>query len=370
MIQSVQRRQSPSAELNSKQEKAIRNSSIARVLIVDDFEPWRNFVISILREELSLEIVGVASDGAEAVHKAKELQPDLILLDIGLPKLNGIEAARHIHAVAPKSKILFLSQESAADLGLDALNLGAWGYVAKAQAGTELIAAVKDIIQGKQFFSRGLEGHDIIGMKDAPASEHSHRDRAIEAVAPLLLQKKEMERRHEVQFYSENDILLDSFTRFIGANLRAGNSVIVLVTKSHEEALVYKIRADGIDLDSAHKQGRYISLDPAETLSRFMVNDLPDPVRFMEALDGFISTAAKAATGEQGRVAICGECASLMWLEGKADAAIRLEQLLDQIAKIYGVDILCAYPLDSFCREEDSHIFRKISAEHSVVHSR
>jgi two-component system, NarL family, nitrate/nitrite response regulator NarL len=105
-----------------------------------------------------LRIVGVASDGLEAIQKAGELQPDLILLDIGLPKVTGIEAARRIRNVA-KSKILFLSQESDLDVAQAALSEGGHGYVVKSDADDELFAAVETVMRGKKFVSRrfGLE---------------------------------------------------------------------------------------------------------------------------------------------------------------------------------------------------------------------
>jgi len=94
-----------------------------------------------------LQVICEVSDGLVAVHKAEELQPDLILLDIGLPTLNGIEAARRIRKVAPKSRILFLTQESSADVVQEALSLGAAGYVLKVRAGSELLAAVEAALQ-------------------------------------------------------------------------------------------------------------------------------------------------------------------------------------------------------------------------------
>jgi DNA-binding NarL/FixJ family response regulator len=130
--------------------------SRVRILVVEDNEPFRHFICSMLGERAELQIIGEASDGLEAVHKAKELQPDLILLDIGLPSLNGIEAARRMCDLATKSKIVFLSQESSADIVRRALSLGAMGYVAKSNVGSDLLAAVKAIVQGKQFVSPGL----------------------------------------------------------------------------------------------------------------------------------------------------------------------------------------------------------------------
>jgi len=121
------------------------------ILVVDDFEPWRRFVSSLLRTILELQVAGEASDGLEAVQKAAELKPDLILLDIALPTLNGIEAARQIRKLVPESKIIFLRQESSADVVQAALSLGACGYVVKANAGRELPAAVETVISGMKF---------------------------------------------------------------------------------------------------------------------------------------------------------------------------------------------------------------------------
>ena len=129
--------------------------SAVRVLVVEDFAPFRQFICSTLGERPDLQVVAEVSDGLEAVHKAVELQPDLILLDIGLPTLNGIAAARRIRKLSPESKILFLSQESSAAVVQEALSLGALGYVVKAHAGSELLAAVEAVCQGRKFASNG-----------------------------------------------------------------------------------------------------------------------------------------------------------------------------------------------------------------------
>jgi DNA-binding NarL/FixJ family response regulator len=133
---------------------------VTRILVVDDFEPWRHFVRSIL-QVTNVEIVDIASDGLEAVQKAEALQPDLIVLDISLPKLDGIDAARQIRSVAPKSKILFLSQVSDPDVVRAALRVGARGYVVKDDAVRDLVAAVEAVVLGKHFLSNRLTGYDF-----------------------------------------------------------------------------------------------------------------------------------------------------------------------------------------------------------------
>ena len=131
--------------------------SKVRVLVVDDFEAWRRFVCSTLQKNPELQVVGEASDGLEAVHKTTELQPDLIVLDLGLPTLNGIEAARQIRKLTPESKILFVTQESSADVVQIAMSSGARGYVLKARAVIDLLPAVEAVLEGRQFVSSGLQ---------------------------------------------------------------------------------------------------------------------------------------------------------------------------------------------------------------------
>lgn len=122
--------------------------SILRVLVVEDYEPFRRFLSSKLNKIQAVQLITEVSNGLEAVQKAAELKPDLVLLDIGLPKLNGIEAARRIRSLSPMSKIIFLSQESSADVVQEALNTGAHGYVIKDDAGHELLPTVAAVLRG------------------------------------------------------------------------------------------------------------------------------------------------------------------------------------------------------------------------------
>ena len=129
---------------------------MVKVLVVDDFEPWCRVICSMLQKHPGLQIVGEASDGLEAVQRARELQPDLILLDVGLPRINGIEVARRILELSPRTKILFVSEGSSPDVAEAALGTGASGYVIKSDAGTELLPAVEGVLRGERFISARL----------------------------------------------------------------------------------------------------------------------------------------------------------------------------------------------------------------------
>ncbi len=121
-----------------------------RVLIVEDFAPFRRLICSMLASRAGLEVIGQAADGMEAVQKAADLKPDLILLDIGLPKLNGLEAARRIRTIAPQARVIFLSQESSPEVVQEALEV-AWGYVAKTKTATELFVALETVMGARRF---------------------------------------------------------------------------------------------------------------------------------------------------------------------------------------------------------------------------
>jgi len=139
----------------------VQSDAEFRILVVEDHASFRRFICKMLQGQANLQVVGEVQDGIEAVQRAKALQPDMILLDIGLPRLNGIEAARQIGPVACNAKIIFLTQESSPDVIQEAFDLGAWGYVVKAQAGAELLAAVETVSQGARFVSSGLNGYAI-----------------------------------------------------------------------------------------------------------------------------------------------------------------------------------------------------------------
>jgi hypothetical protein len=100
-----------------------------------------------------------------------------------------------------------------------------------------------------------------------------------------------------------------------------------------------------------------------------MVNDMPDTDRFLRFVDDLVVAARQGANGERSGIALCGESAYVLWAQGKADAAIRLEELCNQIAAMYSIDILCGYSLGSLRHLEDGYTFRRICEEHSVVYS-
>ena len=145
-----------------------------RILVVEDHAPFRRLICTELQRRAEFQTIE-AADGSEAVQKAEELQPDLILLDINLPKLHGFEVAKQIPRLAPHARLLFMSQESLADIVRTALSLGAHGYIQKLSAGTDLLPAIDAALGGKRFVSSSLA---FTEPADAPAP-HRHETRPI-----------------------------------------------------------------------------------------------------------------------------------------------------------------------------------------------
>ena len=173
---------------------------------------------------------------------------------------------------------------------------------------------------------------------------------------------------HVVQFYSDDSFLLEGLSRFIGSALGAGDAAIVIATKAHRDELTSRLQGLGLDTARSIKQGRFVSLDAAETLSKFMVDGWPDEARFEEVVGGVLKGVTSAVKGGlQPRVAAFGEMVALLWADGQGDAAIRLEQLWNDLAKKHSFYLHCAYPMSGFAHSQDGDPILKICAEHSHV---
>ena len=138
---------------------------------------------------------------------------------------------------------------------------------------------------------------------------------------------------HVVQFYADDSFLLEGLSRFIGSALGAGDAGIVIATQDHRDQLNHRLEGLGLDIARNAAQGRFVCLDAEETLSKFMVDGWPDEVRFTEVIGSVIQRVTSAVKAAQPRVAAFGEMVALLWADGKSEAAIRLEQLWNDLAR-------------------------------------
>jgi len=300
----------------------------------------RRLLRSAIRRRSDLEVIGEAEDGLDAVQLTSALRPDVILLDIGLPRLDGIAAAERIRHFAPATTLVFVSEHASAEVVQAAFRAGGRGYVHKSHLRRDLLPAVAAVLQGQYFVSRGWEhGEGRTGLA-----------------------------RHDVQFYSDDAVFFDSANRFLGPAVGAGRGVIVLATPSHRDGVVQRLRSDGVDIDAAIQHGTYCSIDASEALSDVMSQGVPDCYRLRRHLSNLIGSVSHAVETDEPRVVILGEGAGLLCAEGSADAAISLEQMANELLVICDIDILCTYPLH--CRQPHDAAFRRICAEHGGVNVR
>lgn len=236
--------------------------SIISILLVDDNKPWRRFVGLTLQTRDKLQVIGEVGDGMEAVARAQELQPDLIVLDVGLPTINGIEAARQIRKVSPASKILFLSQARSAEIAAEALATGACGYVVKSDGARELLRGIRTVLDGKTFVSASLCDKNLTIPKD----ERVHYPSEFQ---PLRQADGNATQNHKIHVFGDEPAFVDGVAGFIAATLRNGRPVVVLATEPHRASIARKLSEDGVDVGTAVKGKLFTTLDVADSVAKF-----------------------------------------------------------------------------------------------------
>ena len=130
--------------------------STIRILLADNFLSWHRIIPEIIRLETDLKVVAKVTDGVEAVEKAVQLQPDVVLLELRLPRMHGLRAAEQIQERCTASKIVFLSIEPDPDVIRAAFRLGALGYIAKGDVSLDLVACIRSVLRNEPYVSRSL----------------------------------------------------------------------------------------------------------------------------------------------------------------------------------------------------------------------
>jgi len=324
---------------------ATRPADMRRVLIVDDHDGWRRSLQLMLLRGAVWQIVGEASDGVEAIEKVDTLRPDLILMDVGLPRLNGIEATRQILERDAASKILFLSAYGLWDVAEAALTTGAHGYVLKMDASQQLARAMEIVAEGGRFVSPRLGGRSVEQRRD------EHVDQA--------------SRCHEMVVESDEVTLVERYALFAQEAFDAGDAFILMTSDKRATQVDRLLHSRGIDIEGARTRSTYISLDVNDGLATCLVDGWPDETRVWSASTSLFMRAASRLKTDHLRVTACGDCSPLLLRHGKPDAAIRLERLWDDLCRTFNVRALCGYASPGV---EHAEAFQKICEIHSAVH--
>ena len=306
------------------------------ILVAEDFTAFRQYVCDRLRERPDFQVVPVA-DGLAAVRAAEDLQPDVALLDIGLPALNGIAVAKDIRAHCPQSRVVFLTQESSPEIVDAARDLGADGYILKTR--TRYMMPLVEAI-----------------LADGPRPNgHSHGTRP-EFKGP---------RQHDVHFYANDSALVDSAERFVLSRLATHDAAIVALTKPRLDALAVRLRRRQSTIDRAIEQGTFLTIDAAVTVAAITASAVTDWDGVRQSWRDVLTSAATATGRAHPRVAAFSETAALLLAARHLEAAMALEQEGEDLLatpELPTLDLTCVYPV---LPVNDG--FKTICAAHSMV---
>jgi len=306
-----------------------------KVLVVDDIKKWRDVTCAILAKRPDLQVTAQALDGLKALELARTLRPDILILDIGLPVLNGFEVARIIRQYSPASIIIFLSAYKSHEMISAALDLGANAFIAKTDV-RQLLHAIDDVLAGRRFISKSAESTIAVP--------------------------------HELELFQDEDSLVSAFSEYVTLAIDAGKTSIVLVHAERELAIRRRLLLEGMDVSELSRSGRYIFVDVCEMLSAVMIDGRPAPARFEEVVCKLIRQGEKANSGRIPKVVICGESAPTLWRDGQFQTAIELERLWDNYARVHSLETFCGYLQnhDSNLERKDPS-FARICSHHTAI---
>ena len=168
---------------------------------------------------------------------------------------------------------------------------------------------------------------------------------------------------HVVQFYEDESFLVETVAQFMGRGIVADEPVVVIATAAHREAFCAQLRKKRIDVDGLCTSGQLTLLDAQETLATFMLDGTPDWERFNTVIGGVLDRSRAGREG--GMIRAYGEMVDLLWRDGNRAAALRLEELWNDLGKLHRLDLLCAYVMDNFYKESDGPDFARICDVHT-----
>jgi CheY-like chemotaxis protein len=292
----------------------------------------------------SFDVVSTVTDGRAAVEATMTLRPDIVVLDIGMPALDGVQTALELKTLHSPARVVFLTMHNEEEYIVSGLTCGARAYVLKARMASDLITALERVLGGRMFIS--------------PTS-------VAKSEAPLWWTHGKC--NHALQFYSDDDLLLDELGVIVAAALQAGNGACMNATEAHREGLARRLQTHGVDVSDAIRKGHYAVFDAAETLTSFMSGGELDVVRCASTFRTMATSSRGASQNEPSRIAAYGEIAAIACAHGRTDLALQLEQLWSDVSMTGSTFTICGYPIGPHRVPEQSAVFAEICGEHCVI---
>ena len=319
--------------------------SSVKVLIVDDHARFRHMVRSLIESQQKYQVCGEASDGIEAITKVNELHPDLILMDINMPRMDGLEATRIIRRESPDCSVVIVTQNDATVAREQARSVDASGFVTKSGLARDLIPEMGRV---------AMENNSIPGETKNGADQGEPWCGLLAGAAP---------RDHIVQLYQDQQFLNRAVCRFAAAAIANGEGVILVPTVAHWDAFRPRLESEGVDVKAAEKRGQLTIVDADNLLPTFMRDGMPDSPVFLGLAANVVSQAR--GDGRYPKVRWWGEMVNILWERGDVAASMNLEDLFDNLAHEQDIAIFCSFLMDNFNGDVHARMLPRLGENHS-----
>jgi CheY-like chemotaxis protein len=329
-----------------------------RILVADDHELVRRGVRSLLQTRPDIEVCGEATDGRDAIEQARSLTPDLIVMDISMPGLNGLNATRIIQRENSHCKVIIITQNDGKVAREQARSVNANGVVAKSDLSRDLLRTIGRVM---------MENNTDLGH--AKGAHGSHNSAGIDGVAAGVgepwrgLLANAAPRDHIVQLYQDQQFLNRAVCRFAAAAITNGEGVILVPTVAHWDAFRPRLEAEGVDVRAAEKRGQLTVVDADNLLPTFMRDGMPDSPVFMGLAANVVSQAR--GDGRYAKVRWWGEMVNILWERGEVAASMNLEDQFDRLAHEQDIAIFCSFLMDNFDGSVNARMLPRLGENHS-----
>jgi CheY-like chemotaxis protein len=282
-------------------------------------------------------VAGLATDGAQALDTARQVNPDLIVLDINMPGLDGFQTKRALDQGGSQAPVVFLSAASSDDLVIEAFRCGGRGYVVKSRVARDLPGALDHVLRGRRFVPSLTALFEVVNEAD-----------------------------HALQLHRNLEDFLDDLAVFFDLSLRRGDATCVIATEDVRDGLGRRLRAAGWDVGGPSGDTGCLMMDAADIVRRLLRNGMPDTAVIAEIGSELDQYRREAGEGPSSRLTLFGNVAGSLIADGNPAAAIAVERQWNALTRGLPIFTLCGYPTSCF-NDRVAELWSSTCQEHSVV---
>jgi DNA-binding NarL/FixJ family response regulator len=312
-----------------------RTSARPRVVLADDHPTFLKWVSRFL--EGSCDIVGLAADGRQALDLNRRLRPEVVVLDVTMPELDGFETLEHLRRDSPETRVVFLTMHGDDEFVAAAINGGALGYVVKSRIASDLITAIEYARAGRVFVPC------LSSLAKVPGVHHA------------------------LQVHADDRHHLDTVSDLVATTLRSGDPVVIVATEATRAGITHRLQARHLTVSALLERGQYLEHDSPAILSQMVRDGRLDRERLRESADAFDQFRLGAPSGSGGRLTVVSDVAISLCRNGDFGAALDLERFWNELTRALPFFTVCSYPTECFETPAARDQLSRICAEHSAV---